>query len=213
MALTPEQIAEMNNQQEAGPSPEVKEETQTAVAFGEQKRIIVGLQNLTNHAGSTTLVNMMVRQLNNHGISSIGIEMFRQDLLFYHSPVLFSCMNKFDVEALINKNTETKGIIIDLNDFGEASEICDEVIYLVEPSYVMLTRLLKKNKNAFEEMHDKNIILNKSFVNEQELDDFEFESKCKVFMDLPCLNDRNENISEINDLLIKLGFNVNNDGE
>jgi hypothetical protein len=230
LVLTPEQVNQVNNPTPAvvaapvavatevantnDPTvyvPQASNEMSNVRASG--RRIIVGLQNLTNHAGSTSLANMMVRQLISHGIPSIGIEMFRQDFLYYHSSYLFSCMNKYDVESLLKKNEDKLGVIVDLNDFGEADQICDVVIYLVEPSYVMLTKLLKKNKNAFAEMKDKVIILNKSFVNEQEMDDFEFESKCKVYMDLPCLNDRNENISEINELLIKLGFFISNDGE
>ena len=187
--------------------------TEEANVQSSGKRIVVGLQNVTNHAGSTTILNMMQRQLNSHGIPAIGIEMFRQDLLFYHADNLFSCMNKYDLETLLKKNEDKLGVIIDLNDFGEAEQYCDYILYLVEPSYVMLTRLLKKNRNAFAELQEKTVVLNKSFVNEQEIDDFEHESKCKVFMDIPCLNDRNENLNEINEMLIKLGFFIENDGE
>ncbi len=175
--------------------------------IGGSSRKIIGLANLTNHAGASTLVNMLVRQLNSAGIPAKGIEMFRQDLIFYRDPNLSSCMNKNDLEMRLKEVGEV-AVIIDLNDFGEADKYCDEILYLVEPSYIKLTKLLRKNQNAFSEKKSEKIVLNMSFVNEHEIADFEYETKIKVFYNLPPLNDRNKNIPEINDLLRKLGFKI-----
>ena len=169
-------------------------------------RTIIGLANLTLHAGATSLTNMMVRQLNDKGINAIGIEMFRQDLIFYHDERLSSCMNKNDLERKLKESPNAEVVIIDLNEFGEADRFCDDVLYLVEPSYVKVTRLLKKNKNAFLERKGDKIVLNMSFVNDDEVADFEYETKSKVYFNLPPLNDRNKNLDEINALLRKLGF-------
>ena len=151
---------------------------------------------------------MMVRQLKAANIKAIGIEMFRQDLIFYHDQDLMSCMNKSDLERTLKDHGDVNAVIIDLNDFGYADDYCDEVLYLVEPSYVKLTKLLKKDKNTFIERKDEKIVLNLSFVNDQEVPDFEYETKCKVFDNLPPLNDRDRNLSEINELLRRLGFNI-----
>jgi hypothetical protein len=99
-------------------------------------------------------------------------------------------------------------IILDLNEFTEADKYCDHILYLVEPSYIMLTKMLKRNKNAFLDHKEDLIVLNKSFVNEQEIADFEYETKSKVFANIPPLNDRNVDLAEINDLLRKLGFDA-----
>ena len=170
---------------------------------------IIGLANLTTHAGATSLTNMMVPQLNSAGIKAIGIEMFRQDLIFYHDANLMSCMNKSDLERTLKEHADANAIIIDLNDFGSAEDYCDSILYLVEPSYVKLTKLLKKDKNTFIERKDEKIVLNLSFVNDQEVPDFEYETKCKVFANLPPMNDRDHNLNEINELLQRLGFNIN----
>lgn len=170
------------------------------------KRIVVGLSNLTDHAGATSLANMMVRQLNAQGNKALGIEMFRQDMLFYHDRNLISCMNKFDLESELKKHTEENAVIIDLNEFGEAKLFCDHILYLVEPSNVKLTKLLKKNRNAFLEKDGEKIVLNQSFVNDQEIADFEYEAKCKVYDNIPPLNDRDMNLAEVNSLLQRLGF-------
>ena len=172
------------------------------------KRLVVGISNLTDHAGSTSLANMMVRQLNAQGNKAIGIEMFRQDMLFYHDQNLMSCMNKFDLETALRKHEDANAVIIDLNEFGEASEFCDDILYLVEPSNVKLTKLLKKNRNAFLEKDGEKIVLNQSFVNDQEIADFEYETKCKVYDNLPPLNDRDMNLEEVNHLLQRLGFTL-----
>lgn len=178
------------------------------VVVNDTNRQIIGFINLTNHAGSTSLVNMCVRQLNANGYQAIGLEMFRQDLLYYHDSNLSACFNRNDLENKLRLYEDVNAIFIDLNEFNEADRFCDKVIYIIEPSYVMLTKLLKKNKNSFAEHKDDLILLNKSFVNDQEIPDFEYESKLKVFFNLPPLNDRNKNLEPINEFLRKLGFNI-----
>lgn len=173
-----------------------------------KKRHIVGFINVTNHAGATSLVNMLVRQMNNAGMQAVGLEMFRQDMLYYHDPNLSTCFNRSDLEAKLRAYEDVDAIFIDLNEFGEADRFCDKIIYIIEPSYIMLTKLLKKNRNALEEHRNDLILLNKSFVNDQEIPDFEYETKLKVYFNLPCLNDRNKNLEPINEFLRKLGFNI-----
>ena len=173
------------------------------------KRMVIGLANLTNHAGASSLTNMMVRQLVNHGYKAIGYEMFRQDLIFYHDDEHFiSILSKLELESKLKLHSDIDCIVIDINDFTEADKYCDHILYLVEPSYIMLTKLLKKNKNAFLDHKDDLIVLNKSFVNEQEVPDFEYETKVKIFANIPPLNDRNVDLAEINELLRKLGYDV-----
>lgn len=171
-------------------------------------REVIGFVNLTSHAGATSLINMMVRQMNSHGFEAIGIEMFRQDMLYYHDSNLSTCFNKNDLESKLKLYDDVKAVFIDLNEFGEADKFCDRIIYIIEPSYIMLTKLLKKNRNALEENKNNIILLNKSFVNDQEIPDFEYETKLKVFYNLPPLNDRNNNLEPINDFLRKLGFDI-----
>ena len=175
----------------------------------DNKRMVIGLSNLTNHAGASSLTNMMVRQLNNHGYKAVGLEMFKQDLIFYHDDEhLITIYSKLELESKLKLYENVDCVIIDLNDFSEADKYCDQIFYLVEPSYIMLTKLLKRNKNAFLDHKDDYIVLNKSFVNEQELADFEYETKSKVFANIPPLNDRNNDLTEINDFLTRLGYTI-----
>lgn len=169
---------------------------------------IIGLSNLTMHAGASTLTNMMVRQLNAAGIPSIGIEMNRQDLIYYRSDKLFSCMSRIELEKVMRENSDAAGIIIDLNDFPEADKYCNSIVYLVEPSFIRLTKCIRRNKNVFVERKNDKVVLNMSFVSDDEVYDFEIETGVKVFDNLPPLNDRDTNSGEVNELLKKLGFNI-----
>ena len=169
---------------------------------------IIGLSNMTMHAGASTLTNMMVRQLNNAGIPSIGIEINRQDLIYYRSDKLFSAMSRIDLERVLKDNSDAVGVIIDLNDFPEADKYCDTIIYLAEPSFIRLTKCIRRNKNAFVERKDDKVVLNMSFVSDDELYDFEIETGVKVFDNIPPVNDRDTNCGEINEFLKKLGFNI-----
>ena len=171
--------------------------------------MVIGISNLTNHAGASTLTNLMVRQLNSHGYDAVGLEMFKQDLIFYHDDEhLISILSKLELESKLKLYENKNCIIIDLNDFTEADKYCDITLYLVEPSYIMLTKLLRRNKNAFLDHKDDYIVLNKSFVNEQEIPDFEYETKSSIFFNIPPVNDRNSDLEEINQLLTKLGYKM-----
>jgi hypothetical protein len=201
LILSPEQEDEEKvKAQQSSQQVEIKRSNQ---------RMIIGLANLTNHAGASSLTNMMVRQLLNHNYRAVGLEMFRQDLMFYHDDEHYiSILSKLELETKLKLYNEVDCIILDLNEFTEADKYCDHILYLVEPSYIMLTKMLKRNKNAFLDHKEDLIVLNKSFVNEQEIADFEYETKSKVFANIPPLNDRNVDLAEINDLLRKLGFDA-----
>ena len=186
----------------------LNDEKNTSVNLSTAGKKIIGLSNLTMHAGASTLTNMMVRQLNAAGIPSIGVEMNRQDLIYYRSDRLFSCMSRIELEKVLRENSDAAGIIIDLNDFPEADKYCNSIVYLVEPSFIRLTKCIRKNKNVFIERKNDKVVLNMSFVSDDEVYDFEIETGVKVFDNLPPLNDRDTNCGEVNELLKKLGFNI-----
>ena len=204
MTQEDEELEEKKHEMEAR-----EERERTTFTRHLNERMILGIANLTNHAGATSLTNMLVRQLNAHGYNAIGFEMFRQDMIFYHDDEhYFSILSKLELETQLRKYANVDCVVIDLNDFTEADKYCNATLYLVEPSNIMLTKLMKKNKNAFLDHKEDYIVLNKSFINEQELPDFEYESKVDVFANIPPLNDRDEDIDEINDLLRKIGFKL-----
>ena len=130
-------------------------------------------------------------------------------VLFANDADLLKDHYKRYLENKLRELSDCEAVIIDLNEFGEADKYCDEILYIIEPSYVKLTKMIKKNRNVLVEHKDDKILLNMSFVNNQEVPDFEYETKLKIFDNLPPLNDRNRNLPEINGLLGKLGFILN----
>ena len=60
------------------------------------------------------------------------------------------------------------------------------------------------NKDIFDEIYGKRIVLNKSLLTDQDVSDFEFESHSKVSYNMPPLNDRADNSQIIKDFINKL---------
>ena len=165
---------------------------------------VIGIQNLTDGAGATTLTVQMVKQLNLN-YKTIGIEMNKQDFIFFTVPSLYSCTSKADAIKKIQEHKDCQVVIIDLNKF-EYEGLCNDIIYLVEPSTIKLTKLIKRNKAIFDEIRGSKIILNKTNLNEQDVNRFETELGTKIFKCVNNFNDRAERVLTVDNLLVSLGF-------
>lgn len=165
---------------------------------------VIGVQNLTDGAGATTLTVQMVKQLNLN-YKAIGIEMNKQDFIFFTIPSLYSCTSKADVIKKIKEHKDCQIVVVDLNKF-EYKDICNDIIYLVEPSTIKLTKLLRRNRAIFSEIKGKKIVLNKTNLKEKDVNDFEVEVGTKVFKSVNNFNDRSERVLTVDELLVALGF-------
>ena len=65
---------------------------------------------------------------------------------------------------------------------------------------------MKLNATALEGLKNKKVILNQSLLTDSDVANFEYESRMKVFYNLPPLNERSKDLSEVDELLYKLGF-------
>ena len=165
---------------------------------------IIGIQNLTEHAGATTLAYMMIKQLK-HNYTVKGIEMNRQDFIYFRDSDLSFCTSDSELLLRIKEFSKIDVIIIDLNG-TENEEICDEILYLIDPGTIKLNKLLKKDNNIHFKMKDKKIILNRSSIKTEDLHNFEYETKIKIYFNINNFNDRRERIKIIDEFLYKLGF-------
>jgi hypothetical protein len=93
-------------------------------------------------------------------------------------------------------------ILVDLNN--DNGEICDEIIYLMEPSIIKLNKMMLVNNDIFDKLSGKKIVLNKSLLSEKEINDFEFESNSSVTFNIPPLNDRVDNKEILENLIKKI---------
>ena len=165
---------------------------------------IIGVVNLTDHAGATTLVVQMIKQLNIN-YKAIGIEMNKQDFVFFDTPNLFSCMSKEDVLKKIKEHKDVDAVIVDLNTI-DSKEFCTDVIYLVESGIIKMTKLIKRNGKIFEELSGEKIIINRTNMDDSQVAEFEVESKIKIFSVVSNFRDNLDRVISVDKLLVKLGY-------
>jgi len=111
-----------------------------------------------------------------------------------------------EVGMVINKYKEKNVMLIDINNSVVAEGFCHEVLYLIEPSVIKLEKLMALNATALYGLKNKKIILNQSLLTSSDIANFEYEAKIKVFYNLIPLNERDKKLSELNKMLVKLGF-------
>lgn len=191
-----------------GENFQVNKETDQKHEKSNQNQRIIGVQNLTEHAGSTTLAYMMYKQLK-YNYSVKGIEMNKQDFLYFREPDLSLCTSIDDLKIKLKEFANADAIIIDLNGF-DSGAICDEILYLVDPGTLKLNKLLKKDSNVYLKVKTGKVVLNRSSIKLEEIPNFEYETKFRVFFNISNFDDRKERIKIIDELLYNLGFKKQN---
>lgn len=165
---------------------------------------IIGVVNLTSHAGSTTLVVQMVKQLNIN-YKAIGIEINKQDFIYFSTPNIYSCTSVTDVLKKIKEHSDVDAVIVDLNGYDN-KEFCTDLIYLVEPGTIKMTKLIRKNGRVFEELSGEKIVLNRTNMDDNGVREFEVESKIKIFSVVSNFRDNLDRVISVDRLLVKLGY-------
>lgn len=164
---------------------------------------ILGIKNLTDQAGATTLIYMLKKQLmSNYKV--VALEVDKRDFMFFNDKDMVSTTSEQFSKELMVLSDAYDIILVDLNS-STNEDACNDVLYLIEPSTIKLNKLMKKNKNIFEQMKNKKIVLNKSFLDSKDIMDFEVEANTKVYFSVPPLNDRAPS-KILDNFLVKLGF-------
>lgn len=165
---------------------------------------VIGFKNLTSHAGATTLVYMLLKELKKELTTGVyALEVDKREFLNFNYRDMRS-VNSGELKSELSKLSGAKAILIDLNDYDDLS-VCTDVIYLLEPSTLKLNTLIKTNSNVFSKMSNKKIVLNKSMLSNKDVSEFEYEANIKVFYNIPSLDDRADNESLL-DFLSRLGI-------
>ena len=179
------------------------EEKKEDVAINNGRIRIIGFKDVTNHAGATSLIYMLKKHLQNTKRVA-AIEVNRVDFLYYNDKDMVSSTTQDLSRDILAKNTYDV-IFLDLNDYEDLS-VCTEVFYLIEPSTLMINKMLKKNKSILDSLKGEKIILNKCCLNDKDVSTFEFETKLSVIYTIPPVDDRQENIEVINNIIKKLNL-------
>ena len=164
---------------------------------------ILGFKNVTDGAGSSSLIYMMKKELEEkYNFSVLAVEVDRRDFTFFREKNMISTdKNSVATELLKAKNFNY--VFVDLNDYEE--NVCDETIYLIEPSVIKLNKLMIRDRAIFSKLKNKKVIVNKSVLSEGDLKEFALEANINIFFVLFSLNDR-ESSEYIDKLLLKLGL-------
>lgn len=192
---------------EDSPKPSKAKESTTVVVekiVKDEGPRIIGIKNVTKQSGSTSLAYMMKKKLSEK-YKVLAIEVDKNDFMYFNEPNLIEC-KAADLGNTIHKNRDSVDIIIvDLNR-SNLDDLCDETLYLIEPSIIKLNKLMMIDRNSLNNLKNKKVILNQSLLEPKDILDFEYEAKIKIFYNLPPLDERDKLNRPLLAFLIKLGF-------
>jgi len=201
------QLNSMSMMEESLPKPQTKQATtkqQTVqVESTPTAQRIIGIKNYTFHAGSTTLTYML-KKVFARKYKTVAVEVDGNDFIYLNDRTLKSS-SSLDLPSFISRNKDAEIILVDLNNNGDPKH-CDEVLYLIEPGLIKLNKMIRQDRKAFDKLRENKIILNRSVLSTKDVDDFEYESRSKIFFNIPNLDDKVEYHPVLEELAIKLGF-------
>lgn len=172
---------------------------------------IIGVKNVTKQSGATTLIYMMKKQLEkNYDVKAMEVD--KRDFMFFGDKELISTTSN-EVGGLLAKYSTSDIILLDVNESALAESLAHTVIYLIEPSMIKLNRMMLLGPKALKELQGKKVVLNQSLLSSKDVLDFEYESKLKIFYNMPPLDERQRDITALNRFLVRLGFERQQIGE
>lgn len=176
----------------------------SSVAMQQVTRRVIGIKNVTEQSGATTLVYMMKKQLQkNYSVKAIEVD--KRDFMYLNDKELVSTTSDL-LGNEIAKYHSAEVIIIDINKSQVAESMCTDVVYLIEPSTIKLNKLMISNRRELEKLKGKKVVLMQSILSANDVAEFEYEAKLNVFFNMPPLDERKDNLEKLDEFLSKLGF-------
>lgn len=164
---------------------------------------IIGVKNLTAHAGATTLIYMMYKHLvGNYNV--LALEADKRDFMYFNDKGMQSISGN-EINRVIADNRDKEVILVDINNNQMAENMCTQVLLLIEPSILKLNKLLSIRPGIANEIRNRTVILNKSLIPGKDLNTFEYETKIKPFYNLVPIDDHSKN-EEMYNFLRSIGF-------
>ena len=164
---------------------------------------IIGIKNITDSAGATSLIYMLKKVLSNY-YSVMALEVDKRDFTYFKDKDTLTVKDD-EINNIICKYNSIDIFLLDLNKSNK-EYLCTDVLYLVEPSILKLNKLAMINPKIINDIKGKKVVLNKSLLSEPEIADFEVETRIKVYYNIPPLNDKKDNSDILSPLLEKLGY-------
>ena len=180
----------------------VVEDNQEDDIYSNNGRIVLGISNIEKNIYGTKLIYMMKNELEALGKKVVCVEMDKKNFVFYRSNDMIS-LSSNQVQAYLNNSFGYDVVLVDSDNRLES--ICDDVIYLLDPSIWEVNKLLFSDRLIFQKLKGKKVIFVNSLLSDQDVDQFAKEANISVYYNLPPLNDRKNN-KELDKLFIKLGI-------
>lgn len=177
--------------------------TTTDSSHSVSNKRIIGIKNITDSAGATSLIYMLKKVLSSY-YSVMALEVDKRDLTYFKDKDTLTVKDD-EINNIISKYNSIDIFLLDLNKSNK-DYLCTDVLYLVEPSILKLNKLAIINPKIINDIKGKKVILNKSLLSESEIADFEVETRIKVYYNIPPLNDKKDNSGILSPLLEKLGY-------
>ena len=171
----------------------------------EKGTTIIGFRNVTEHAGATTFIYMLKKELALTICSNqvVAVEIDNNDFSLFGDKDMISIRSS-EIQSMIDRYSNVSIILVDLNKCQD-DHFCSDVIFLLEPSTIRLNMLVRRNRAVFEKLRNSKVVLNQSLLLNNDVFDFEGEAGLKVFYNMPPLDERKRN-AIIVDFLSKLGI-------
>lgn len=165
---------------------------------------ILGIKNVTEHSGATMLTYMLKKELKDMGKSVLAIEVDKKDFMYFNDKEMISV----DASNLANevlRHKDVNVLLIDLNKCDNI-DVCNEVLYLIEPSTIKLNKLMRRDRNIFSKLAGRKIVLAQSILSDSDIKEFEYEANIKIFFVMPPLDERENNSEILQNLLNRIGI-------
>lgn len=165
---------------------------------------ILGIKNVTEHSGATMLTYMLKKELKDMGKSVLAIEVDKKDFMYFNDKEMISV----DASNLANevlRHKDVNVLLIDLNKCDNI-DVCNEVLYLIEPSTIKLNKLMRRDRAIFIKLAGRKIVLAQSILSDSDIKEFEYEANIKIFFVMPPLDERENNSEVLQNLLNRIGI-------
>ena len=165
---------------------------------------ILGIKNVTEHSGATMLTYMLKKELKDMGKSVLAIEVDKKDFMYFNDKEMISV----DASNLANevlRHKDVNVLLIDLNKCDNI-DVCNEVLYLIEPSTIKLNKLMRRDRTIFSKLAGRKIVLAQSILSDSDIKEFEYEANIKIFFVMPPLDERENNSEVLQNLLNRIGI-------
>ena len=167
---------------------------------------IIGIKNVTKSSGATTFTYMMFNELSrNYNVACIEVD--KTDFAYFNDKSLISAISGTIMQEVAKVNM-CDVVLIDVNNSVQAESLCNEIIYIIEPTTIKLNKLMMVTPQSLKKLKGKKVILNQSLLSSKDVLDFEYESKLQVFYNMPPLDEREKKNKLMNDFLMRLGFDL-----